>query len=167
MGKHERRNVLRGVLLAAALVIAGLIFYFSSQDGNDSSELSRGLTRFILRLLVRGYDDLPLREQAAYIKSLSLYVRKCAHFTEYAVFAAVVQNYLRLRLPSGSLRMSAFLGWLIATLYAGTDEVHQMFVDGRGPALLDVGIDSAGALVGVLISAAVLAAWLKRKHKAE
>jgi len=165
MSKRARRNLLRGILFVAALIIAALIYYFSAQDASDSSELSRGVTRFILRLFVPGYDDLPRREQAAYLKSLSLIVRKCAHFTEYAVFAAVLENYLRLRLPSGSLRLSAFLGWLIATLYAGTDELHQMFVDGRGPALLDVGIDSTGALTGALIAAAVLAAYLRRKRE--
>lgn len=163
MGTQSRRNLLRGVLFVAALVIAALIYYFSSQDGNESSELSRGVSRFILRLFVPGYDDLPRREQYAHLKALGLYVRKCAHFTEYAVFAAVLENYLRLRLPSGSVKLSATLGWLIATLYAGTDELHQMFVAGRGPALLDVGIDSAGALTGVLIAAAVLSARLKRK----
>lgn len=163
MEKKTRRKLLRGVLFVAALVIAALIYYFSAQDGSESSDMSRGVTRFILRIFVPGYDDLPRRQQLAYMKSLVLYVRKAAHFTEYAVFAAVLENYLRLRLPSGSLRLAGFLGWLIATVYAGTDEVHQMFVDGRGPTLLDVGIDSAGALFGVLIAAAVVAARLKKR----
>ena len=46
--------------------------------------------------------------------------------------------------------------WLLATLYAATDEWHQSFVEARGPALLDVGIDSAGALTGALVMLALL-----------
>lgn len=45
----------------------------------------------------------------------------------------------------------ALVSWIICTLYAGTDELHQYFVPGRACSLRDVCIDSAGALLGVLI----------------
>ena len=31
-----------------------------------------------------------------------------------------------------------------------TDEIHQIFVPGRGPSVTDVAIDTVGALLGVL-----------------
>ena len=40
---------------------------------------------------------------------------------------------------------------LICVLYAVSDEVHQIFVPGRGAEVKDVLIDSAGASVGVLM----------------
>ena len=40
---------------------------------------------------------------------------------------------------------------LAAFLYACSDEFHQSFVPGRGPAFKDVMIDSTGALVGLTI----------------
>jgi VanZ family protein len=40
------------------------------------------------------------------------------------------------------------LGFCI--LYAISDEIHQSFVPGRSPRALDVGIDTLGALVGLL-----------------
>jgi VanZ family protein len=43
------------------------------------------------------------------------------------------------------------------------DETIQMFVPGRGPGLLDVGIDSCGVLMGMLLLNT--AYFLKRKHK--
>ena len=55
--------------------------------------------------------------------------------------------------------------WGLATLYAGTDELHQRFVSDRGPALLDVGIDSAGALTGALVATLLLALLLRRAAK--
>lgn len=45
----------------------------------------------------------------------------------------------------------ALVSWIICTLYAGTDEFHQYFVPGRACSLRDVCIDSAGAILGVLI----------------
>ena len=46
--------------------------------------------------------------------------------------------------------------WLIATAYAATDEIHQLFVPERAGAFTDVCIDSAGAAVGALIMALVV-----------
>ena len=43
----------------------------------------------------------------------------------------------------------------IAVAYGATDEVHQMFVPGRTPDVMDVLADAAGALV----AAAVCLAW--------
>jgi VanZ family protein len=43
--------------------------------------------------------------------------------------------------------------WLalgMCLFFAITDEIHQSFVPGRGPRVLDVGIDTIGALVGLL-----------------
>lgn len=39
------------------------------------------------------------------------------------------------------------------TVYAATDEIHQLFVAGRAGRFSDVVIDSAGALLGVLVFA--------------
>lgn len=164
MQRTRRRRILRWIFFIAALVIAAMIFYFSSQDGEESSQVSGDVVRFLLKLFYPGYYDLSRKEQLRFLDNLSLWVRKGAHFSEYALFAAVLMNYLRLRLPGDRLLLSGCWGWFVATAYAGTDELHQMFVSGRGPALLDVGIDSAGALTGVLISAALLAAHIRRKR---
>jgi VanZ family protein len=43
--------------------------------------------------------------------------------------------------------------WLalgLCILYAAMDEFHQSFVPGRGPRVLDVGIDTLGVLLGLL-----------------
>lgn len=43
------------------------------------------------------------------------------------------------------------LAWGFAALHGVFDELHQAFVPGRHPSLTDVGVDAAGALVGVLL----------------
>lgn len=50
-------------------------------------------------------------------------------------------------------KKSLWLAWLLALLYAATDEYHQSFVPGRHPAAFDVLVyDNAGALIAVWIA---------------
>ena len=44
-----------------------------------------------------------------------------------------------------------FLAGAICVGFAGLDEYHQSFVSNRGPSVKDVGIDSIGAGVGILL----------------
>ena len=57
------------------------------------------------------------------------------------------------------------LPWLIAALYAASDEIHQLFVPGRSGQLSDVILDSAGALAGV--AAFTVICWLINCRKAK
>lgn len=61
-------------------------------------------------------------------------------------------------------RKEMFLPWLIAVLYAASDEIHQLFVPGRSGQLSDVILDSAGALAGV--AAFTVLCWLINRRKA-
>jgi len=89
-------------------------------------------------------------------------IRKNAHFFVYLVLGILVMNALekQLRIENGELRIKKFkdysskrlaLALGICVLYAISDEVHQLFVPGRGPQVKDVFIDSAGACVGIMI----------------
>ena len=68
-------------------------------------------------------------------------LRKLAHLAEYAILGALL--YRAVRRPG--------LAIALAALYAVSDEIHQTFVDGRVGAPLDVGIDTLGALAGILL----------------
>lgn len=61
-------------------------------------------------------------------------------------------------------RKEMFLPWLIAALYAASDEIHQLLVPGRSGQLSDVILDSAGALAGV--AAFTVLCWLINRRKA-
>jgi VanZ family protein len=79
-------------------------------------------------------------------------VRKVAHVTEYAVLSwLVARALLRPGTPWGRWRRNAaLLAWLIASLYAASDEIHQAFVPNRQARWGDVGLDSLGAALGVM-----------------
>jgi VanZ family protein len=70
-----------------------------------------------------------------------LVLRKLAHFAEFAVLAALVYR------ASGRALVSV----AAASLYAVTDEVHQLFVSGRQGSPVDWLVDTAGAITGVLV----------------
>jgi VanZ family protein len=67
-------------------------------------------------------------------------LRKGAHMTEYAILAFLLFRALGSELPA----------FLFGLAYAVSDEIHQLFVSGRHGSPLDVGIDAAGLLLGLL-----------------
>lgn len=50
----------------------------------------------------------------------------------------------------------AVLAWLLAVVYAASDEFHQSFVSSRQASLRDVLIDAVGATLGLLGAAGLL-----------
>ena len=52
--------------------------------------------------------------------------------------------------------------WITGTLYAASDEFHQMFTGGRSPQVRDVCIDSSGAAVGCLLALMVIVIHIKK-----
>lgn len=56
-----------------------------------------------------------------------------------------------------TLRKAALVAWGAATLYAATDEFHQLFVPGRAGLFTDVLIDATGAAIGLLLAGSIIA----------
>jgi VanZ family protein len=80
-------------------------------------------------------------------------LRKGAHTAEYAVLAVLL------------VRATGSYAWAfaLAVAYAGTDEVHQLFVRGRHGSPVDVAIDAVGAAVGLAVWRSKLRAWSTAK----
>ena len=118
----------------------GVIFAMSAAPGDVSGEQSGMLTQIMLsmlRLLPGGLGERIASD------TLELLVRKGGHMAEYAVLFGLYRRALRL----SGVRRPGIAALAMCAAYAGTDEFHQSFVDGRGPAVTDVGIDIAGACV--------------------
>ena len=164
----KNRKLWIGLSLLLVIVIAAMIFLFSAQPAVESSELSAGLTRWILERMVPGFTGMTKAEQAGLVKMWGNALRKVAHFAEYAALGGALMAFIKLRMAPWSRRKAALAAWLGATLYAVTDELHQLFVSGRGPQFEDVCLDSLGALIGVLLAAAVFAGVrrFRKKEKA-
>jgi VanZ family protein len=126
----------------AVILWMALIFNLSSQVAEQSNELSTGITEVIVKTVEK------VAPQAEFnIKSFNNVLRKNAHFFAYLVLGILVLNALRRSGAHGYRSLMIALG--ICVLYAISDEVHQLFVPGRGGQVRDVIIDSAGACVGI------------------
>lgn len=161
----KRRAYWARFFLVASILTAALIFWFSSQQGEDSQQLSDGITLTVAQVIKPDLEQMPEAARISYLAQLSLIIRKNAHFCEYMLLGFNLMAWLRLRDPTRRWRACQLPAWGIATLYAATDELHQMFVNQRTAAVLDVGIDSSGSLVGVLIASLALSLMLRRLHE--
>ena len=92
---------------------------------------------------------------------LTFLVRKSAHIIAYFILGILMYRALRVSIHRWRARTVVSLALLSCSLYAVTDEIHQLFVPGRSGELRDVMIDSIAALVGV-----GLCAWMMRKSTA-
>lgn len=133
-----------------ALMMMYLIFSFSSQTGTESSDLSNKVTESALividHVMDKGWSEADIQVR---VEKYGFYVRKLAHMTEYCILAITIS------LPLYVYGMRGFPLLLIAGIicvgFAATDEYHQTMVANRGPSVRDVGIDSAGALIGITL----------------
>ena len=77
-------------------------------------------------------------------------IKKSAHLIEYGVLAILLY---RAMINSDMEKKKAIIySIIIAGLYGVTDEFHQSFIPGRGPAARDVAIDTIGATIGILLT---------------
>lgn len=131
-----------------------LVIFFGSTDVLSSQRTSRFLGPF-LRWLVPGISE-PAIHRVQFV------IRKAGHLTEYAILAALAWRALH-RKDRGFRRWDwrkAAIAFVIAALYAVTDEWHQGFVGTRYASGLDVLIDSAGAVLGL----ALIKVWLAMRQ---
>jgi len=125
---------------ALSVLVAAGIFVSSALSGEVSGYASMtiaGLVRFFV----------PVSDSTLAV--LHFLLRKAAHFVVYFALAFCVAHSLKFYIHRAN---ALFLwAWGIASIYGITDEIHQYFVPGRVPALLDVVINSVGAAAGAVV----------------
>lgn len=156
-----RKQCVRLILWIAVGIVAGMIFWFSAQDGATSGQLSGGITEKVVVVVEPDYDSLPEPEQQTLFDAVQFAVCKSAHFSEYALLGFL----LRLLCASYALRRGGLVAWLCGTGYAATDELHQWFVAARSAMWQDVCLDSSGVFAGVLFATGILALIAYRRNR--
>lgn len=137
----------RIVSLIFLLLWMGLIFYFSSQTADDSTAVSDGLIKTIVKFL---FPDISAVKLSGIVTELQFIVRKGAHLSLYTILGILsFLTFVTYRIHiSLRITISAFVG----ILYAASDELHQTFIKGRSGELRDILIDSVGVLCGIALS---------------
>lgn len=150
-------------ILTTGLTIAMMIviFCFSMEDAENSDRTSGQISREVVHVVHPDYDQKPPEIQKSYFDSVQHLVRKAAHFTEYMILGMLI----RFTLTSwvGMRKGLTAAAWGLGTIYAGTDELHQLMINGRSGQWTDVLLDSCGVLTGTLIACAVICLVSKRR----
>jgi VanZ family protein len=155
-----QRTWVRILLTVLTLATMGMIFLFSTENAEKSDETSGYITKQVIDVLHPDYAKYELKKQKSLYDSIQTVIRKMAHYTEFALLGFL----MRLCLESwfGRRKWLSPASWALSTLYAGSDELHQILIDGRSGQWTDILLDSAGVLSGVLL--AVLILFLVRKR---
>ena len=80
------------------------------------------------------------------INLLSIIIRKLAHFTEYFILGILVANFIK------NIHKKPYYAIIFCILYAISDEIHQIFVQGRSGEIKDILIDTCGSTIGILLN---------------
>ncbi len=148
----KKVKTLRIFLIILIVLWTWLIFSFSSQDGGESSGLSRKVVEFFVK-----DPDL--------VNKIEPYARKIAHFSEYGLggilFISLFSTY------NWTDRRKITTSILLGAWYAIMDELYQLMIPGRSGALKDVYIDSLGIATGVIGMLIVIKIFEKLKNKTE
>lgn len=153
-----------------AILMLYLIFMFSSQSGDVSSQLSYKVSCKIVTVGAEILDkDLSENGIDYYVEKIHGPVRKLAHMTEYFALAVAMAFPLYVYGLRGFplLIVAGFLCFCCAC----ADEYYQSTIAGRGPSRKDVAIDCIGSFFGIMFVRIVCFTALlgrtskRKKHK--
>lgn len=131
----KKVKLYRIIMIVNIFLWAFIIFQMSNQVGEDSSNLSRIVTKFFVR-------------KEEYVDIVEPYIRKLAHFSEYGfggcLIVALLNSY------EWKDKSKIIIAILLGIWYAILDETHQVMVIARNGSVKDVILDSIGVATGVV-----------------
>ena len=149
-GRLEMKNK-KIIFSIMTLIWVAVIFSFSLQPGEVSGSLSGSFLQTMLEWFAPGvFEQLETMPQEQ-LEFWHMILRKCAHFTEFAVLGVLSS----LTLLQTKMKWRGFTAIVFCLVIASMDEILQLFVAGREGRVLDVMIDGVGALVGIGVVFAV------------
>lgn len=117
------------------VVWCGVIFYLSHQESTVSGNNSLDVLRYLLFWV-----------DSASLVSLNGIFREFMHFGMFCILGILCYNSFRFNFKYIILASLVFCG-----LYALSDEIHQLFINGRAFEIVDLVLDFVGSLVGIFI----------------
>ena len=123
-----------------------VIFNLSNMSRDNSDKTSRELLYKIVSVTNSNKSD---SDKEIIVDKYNIFIRKCAHVTEYLILSILI--YLALIYTDIDMNKSIIFSIIISIIYACSDEIHQLFVSGRGGQIRDVFIDSIGVLISMMI----------------
>lgn len=137
------------VLIILAIIWMGVIFMFSAQVSDESKSSSNKVTSAVVNTVISiKKENISEEKRQKIIEDKTFIVRKTAHFTEYFILGLILILYLQTKEKLATKYI--ILAIIFCTLYATSDEIHQLFVDGRSCKIMDILIDTCGSSLAIL-----------------
>ena len=133
-----------------AILWLAVIFFLSSQTGEQTAALSLAIARWLARLF-----------PGVSLTSLHLALRKAAHIGVYFVEGALL--FPALYGQKGRAGRALALTVALCAMIAVVDEAHKLAIPGRHCSWPEAALNFLGALPGVALALAIV----KRKEKRE
>lgn len=133
-----------------AILWLAVIFFLSSQTGEQTAAISLAIARWLARLF-----------PGVSLTSLHLALRKAAHIGVYFVEGALL--FPALYGQKGRAGRALALTVALCALIAVVDEAHKLAIPGRHCSWPEAALNFLGALPGVALALAIV----KRKEKRE
>lgn len=126
--------------ITIVIVWCTLIFVYSNQNGDISKGTSDKVVNYIGNIFKIKEDN---REK------LTFPIRKCAHFFVYFALGFLIINMFKTFdvKTSHAIIISA----IFCMIFAGSDELHQLFIRARTAKVSDVLLDSSASLLGIYL----------------
>ena len=144
-------KLVRYISLLLLVLWMCVIFGFSSQNAENSAETSHGVIVKIVEYVYPDYDKLTQTEKKEVIDKFVFPVRKLAHFSEFFLLG-ILSSVFFATFTDIKLKLRVILALLLGLLYAVSDEIHQLFIEGRACRFTDVFIDFSGVLLAIVFT---------------
>ena len=145
-----------GILLLIAIIWMVCIFKLSGMNAKNSNGKSTGIIGLFIEDtldLTNEYGITNSHPNDAKIERASQLInaplRKVIHASVYFVLAFFAMVILNIIFEHDDYYLTIIIALVVCVGFAATDEYHQTFVSGRTGQLLDVIIDSIGAIIGI------------------
>lgn len=124
-----------------------IIFSFSAEDATKSEHRSDEVIINAVETITR--EEIPENQRQKIIDEYIVIVRKSAHFFLYFILAILVFTlYKRI---FGLNSKSFIYSIIFCFIYACSDEIHQLFINGRTARIFDVFVDTTGAILSTTL----------------
>ena len=151
-----QRTLIRITMLILLVLTFISIFNFSNQDGQASSGLSKKVARKIVDVFPYT-KNLSEKTKNKIVEKTQPIIRKGAHLSIYTLVGIFIMSFISTY--KIHLKYKFLISILVGLVYASSDEIHQSFIPGRTASIIDVGIDTLGVTLGIILVLIIISVY--------
>lgn len=153
----RKRAVVNAILCLLCVLWAGMIFFLSAQNGEQTAAVSAGIAQKIAEII---YTE-PVEQQ---VQAVHLGIRKLAHiglFFIWGLLLSAAALYIARRQRSTAVGIVA----AVLVVYAFFDEWHKIFVDGRHFSFSEAVLNAVSGLAAIVLTVFLTDRIVKKRKK--